>query len=151
MLHGENDFRPQLVYAFNIDFSAASDLFGLYSDKLEALHALRKLAEGHRLCHNQLGLGTRKHGEPCVAFKQKTCRGVCVGKESVSLHSARLMTALAKFKLHAWPFSGPIALVERDEFGMHEDFHLVDCWRYLGTGLLYTSPFHDRTIRRKDG
>ena len=133
VLHGENDFRPQLVYACDIDFSTASDLFGLYSNKREAVHALRKLAEVHRLCHNQLGLGTGKHGEPCVAFKQKTCRGVCVGKESVSLHSARLMTALAKFKLHAWPFSGPIALVERDEFGMHEDFHLVDCWRYLGT------------------
>jgi len=28
---------------------------------------------------------------------------------------------------------GPVAVVERDEFGMREDFHLIDRWRYLGT------------------
>ena len=43
------------------------------------------------------------------------------------------MAALAKFKLSPWPYSGPVALVERDEFGMREDFHLVDQWRYLGS------------------
>ena len=43
------------------------------------------------------------------------------------------MTALAKYKLQSWPYSGPIALVERDEFGMHEDFHIFDSWHYLGT------------------
>jgi DNA polymerase-3 subunit epsilon len=99
----------------------------------EAVHTLRKLAEAHRLCHSHLGLGAGKPGEACVAYKQKTCRGVCIGKEAVSLHAARLMTGLAKFKLNPWPYSGPIALIERDEFGMREDFHLVDHWRYLGT------------------
>ena len=43
------------------------------------------------------------------------------------------MAALAKNKIHPWPYPGPIALVERDEFGMREDFHVVDAWRYLGT------------------
>ena len=93
---------------------------------------MRKLAEAHRLCHSQLGLGATKPGQPCVAFKQKACRGACVGKEAVSLHSARLMSALAKFKVADWPYQGPIALIERDEFGMREDYHLVDRWRYLG-------------------
>ena len=130
--HGDGDFRPRLVFAREVDFSRASDLFGLYQNKREAVHALRKLAEAHRLCHSQLGLGATKPGEPCVAFKQKTCRGVCVGKEAVSLHSARLMSALAKFKVADWPYSGPVALIERDEFGMREDYHLVDRWRYLG-------------------
>ena len=130
--HGDDDFRPQLVHARDLDFSHATDLFGLYQNKREAVHALRKLAEAHRLCHSQLGLGATKPGEPCVAFKQKTCRGVCIGKEAVSLHSARLMSALAKFKLADWPYAGPVALVERDEFGMREDYHLVDRWRYLG-------------------
>ena len=68
-----------------------------------------------------------------MAFKQRTCRGACVGKEPLSLHSARLMTALAKFKRSDWPYAGAVALVERDEFGMREDFHLVSFWRYLGT------------------
>jgi DNA polymerase-3 subunit epsilon len=131
--HGEGDYRPQLAYARDIDFAVAPDLFGLYSNQREAVHALRKLVEVHRLCHSQVGLGAGKVGEPCVAFKQKSCRGACVGKETVALHSARLMTALAKFKLSAWPHKGPVALIERDEFGMREDFHLVDCWRHLGT------------------
>ena len=131
--HAESDFRPQLVYAREKDFASETNLFGLYMNKREAIHALRKLAEIHRLCHSHIGLGTVQTGEACVAFKQKTCRGACIGKESVSLHSARVMTALAKFKLNAWPFSGPVALIERDEFGMREDYHLVDRWRFLGT------------------
>ena len=44
-----------------------------------------------------------------------------------------MMAALAKFKLSPWPYAGPVALVERDEFGMREDFHVVDQWRYLGS------------------
>ena len=43
------------------------------------------------------------------------------------------MAALAKYKIQAWPYEGPIALVERDEFGMREDFHLFDQWQFLGT------------------
>ena len=97
------------------------------------MHTLRKLAEAHRLCHSQIGLGTGKAGEACVAYKQKICRGACVGKEPLSLHSARLLTALAKHRVHSWPYPGPVVLVERDEFGMREDYHVVDAWRYLGT------------------
>ena len=131
--HGEGDFRPQLVNAQDVDFSSANDLFGLYMNRREAIHALRKLAEAHRLCLSRIGLGTGKPGEACIGFKQKTCRGVCVGREAVALHSVRLMTALAKFKLSDWPFAGPVALIERDEFGMREDYHLISCWRHLGT------------------
>jgi len=130
---GEGDFRPQLIYARDLDFACTPELFGLYMNSKEATHTLRKLAEAHRLCHSQIGLGTGKPGEACVGFKQKTCRGVCIGKEAVSLHSARLMTALSKFKIGQWPFPGPVALVERDEFGMREDFHLFNGWRHLGT------------------
>jgi DNA polymerase-3 subunit epsilon len=146
---GEGDYRPQLTFARDIDFAVAVDLFGLYTNQREAVHALRKLAEVHRLCHSQVGLGAAKAGEPCVAFKQKSCRGVCVGKESVALHSARLMSALAKFKLSAWPYAGPVALVERDEFGMREDFHLIDNWRYLGTAH-DEAALHDLLEKRND-
>ncbi len=133
VLHGEGDFRPVLMFAGDTDFAHTEDLFGLYQNRREAVHALRKLAEAHRLCHNQVGLGTGKEGEACIAYKQKTCRGACIGKEPVSLHSARLMAALAKYRIHPWPYPGPVVLVERDEFGMREDYHVVDAWRYLGT------------------
>ena len=47
-----------------------------------------------------------------------------------------------------WPYRGPVALVERDEFGMREDIHLIDRWRLTGTvqseqalaGLLADGP-----------
>ena len=132
--HTDADFRPCLVHADQLDFGRTEHLYGLYASPREATLTLRKLADAHRLCYQQLGLDTKdRPGEACVAYRQKTCRGLCVGKESVSLHSARLMTALAKFKLGAWPYAGPVALVERDAFGMREDFHVLDGWRYFGT------------------
>lgn len=131
--HATGDYRPRLVYARDVDFAVTPEIFGMYMSAKEATQALRKLAEAHRLCHSQLGLGTAKPGEPCVAFKQKLCRGACVGKEPLNLHSARLMAALAKFRLAPWPYEGPIALIESDEFGMRKDFHVFDRWRYLGT------------------
>lgn len=131
--HGGGDFRPQLVCACDLDFAVTDNLYGLYANRREATTALRKLAEAQHLCQQHLGLGVAKPGTPCVGYRQRTCRGVCVGKESAALHGARLLAALAKFKILAWSYEGPIALVERDEFGMREDFHVVDRWRYLGT------------------
>lgn len=125
-------FQPALVFAEDTDFSSTPNLFGLYGSRREALTALRKVVEANNLCHAYCGIGTTGIGEPCVGFKQRTCRGTCIGKEDVSLHSARLMAALARYKIAEWPFDGPIALIERDEFGMREDFHIIDRWRHLG-------------------
>ncbi len=147
--HDTGDYRPRLVYARDVDFAATPECFGLYMGAKEATQALRKLAEAHRLCHSQLGLGTAKSGEPCVAFKQKLCRGACVGKEPLNLHSARLMAALAKFRLAPWPYDGPVALIESDEFGMRKDFHVFDRWRYLGSAHNEAS-LHELLERRND-
>lgn len=126
------DFRPELVTPEDAGFGIDPDLFGLFATQREARQALRKLAEAHFLCPALLGLESPKAGKPCSATKGQHCRGACVGKESISRHSARLMTALAKLKLKEWPHAGPVAIVERDEFGMLEDFHLFDRWRYFG-------------------
>lgn len=126
------DFRPQLVSPQEAAFGKDDDLYGLYATRREARQALRKLAEAHFLCPALLGLEAEKPGKACSAVKGHHCRGACIGKEPVSRHSARLMTALAKAKLRPWPYPGPVALVERDHFGMIEDFHVVDRWRYQG-------------------
>ncbi len=133
VLTAKDDFRPRLVHAGDIDFASADDLFGLYLTRREAVHALSKLAEAHRLCLSQIGLEAARPGQACTAYKQKICRGLCIGKESLSVHSGRLLTALAKFRLQRWPYKGPVALIERDAFGTREDYHLIDRWRYLGT------------------
>ena len=127
------DSRPELVYARDVDFAETSDLYGLYGSRREAVSALRKLADAHRLCLNEIGIGSGKPGQACIGYQQKNCRGVCAGKESPALHGVRLMSALAKFKMNDWPFAGPVALIESDAFGMREDYHLIDRWRHLGT------------------
>lgn len=126
------DFRPQLVSPEEAAFGVDDDLFGLYATRREARQALRKLAEAHFLCPVVLGLEEGKPGKSCSAVKGGHCRGVCTGKEQVSRHGARLMAALAKARLKPWPHPGPVALVERDHFGMIEDFHVIDRWRYKG-------------------
>jgi DNA polymerase III subunit epsilon len=129
------DFRPTLVTQENAGFGRDEGLYGLYGTPREARQALRKLAEAHFLCPVLLGLDAVKGApgeKPCTSVRSGACRGACIGKEPISRHSARLMTALSRLKLQVWPYPGPVALVERDEFGMLEDFHVFDAWRYLG-------------------
>lgn len=127
------DFRPTLVDEHSAQFGLDDDLYGLYETAKEARQALRKLAEAHFLCPALLGLETPKSGDRgCSAARGGHCRGACCGREPLARHGARLFAALARLKLRVWPHAGPVALVERDEFGMREDFHLFDRWRYYG-------------------
>ena len=128
------DFRPRLVSGQDADFGRADDLFGLFASRREATNTLRKIADAYQLCPAILGLEKPSQpGRPCFAFQVHKCKGACVGKEAIGLHSARVMAALAKLKLEAWPYPGPIGLVERDDFLDVEDVHVVTDWRYLGT------------------
>jgi DNA polymerase-3 subunit epsilon len=152
--HGEGDFRPRLVFARDTDFAHTDDLFGLYRGRREATLALRKLVEARRLCHYYTGLGDSRAGEPCAAYQTRGCRGACVGKEAVASHSARLMDALEKFRIRRWPYPGPIALIERDEFGMREDAHVFDAWTCLGTASDATALrllFEDAAMQKNSG
>jgi DNA polymerase-3 subunit epsilon len=126
------DFRPRLASGEDAAPGRGGELYGLFSSKREATLALRKIAEAHQLCPAILGL-TGTPGLPCVAHQLHQCRGACAGKESIGLHSARLMAALARLRLDGWPYPGPIGIVERNEFLDREEVHLVDAWRHLGT------------------
>jgi DNA polymerase-3 subunit epsilon len=106
----------------------------LFGNRREAANALRRIAEAYQLCPIILGLEkTAQPGRPCFSYQVHQCKGACIGRESLGLHSARLMTALAKLKLQAWPYDGPVGLVERDDFLDIEEMHVIDNWRYLGT------------------
>ena len=128
------DFRPRLASGEDADFGRAGDLFGLFATQREATNTLRKIADAYELCPALLGLEKpAQPGRPCFAFQVHKCKGACVGKEPIGMHSARLMAALAKLKLEAWTYPGPIGLVERDDFLDVEEVHVVNNWRYLGT------------------
>lgn len=130
---GEGDFRPRLVNGHDPEFEIGN-LYGLFATRREANNTLRKIAEANQLCPVVLGLEkVVQPGRPCFGFQLNQCKGACVGKEAIGLHSARLMSALAKLKLKAWPYAGPIGLVERNDFLDQEEIHLFDDWRYLGT------------------
>lgn len=128
------DFRPRLATGQDPDFGRDAGLYGLFASRREANLALRKIAEAQGLCPALLGLDpAARPGRPCFAHQVGKCRGACVGKEAPGVHGARLMAALTKLKLKAWPYPGPVGLVERDEFSGREEIHLLDGWRYLGT------------------
>jgi DNA polymerase-3 subunit epsilon len=129
---GDGGYRPVLALASEIDFSRTEDLFGLYRSPKEAVRALNRLAEACHLCRHLIGLDEGHAGEACPAHARGNCRGACVGKESVAQHSLRLMSALARLRVRPWPYPGPIALIESDEFGMREDAYIIRDWAYLG-------------------
>ena len=124
---GAGEWRPVLLLASNLEFRRQEHLYGPFKSAREAKRTLTELAKEHRLCDSLLGLEKMKPGKPCFAHQLQQCKGACVGKEPVSFHSARLLAALGRWQLAAWPFAGPAWLREGDEV------HLIDHWRHLGT------------------
>ena len=115
------------MLAGDLELRRQERLHGPFKTAREAKRTLTELAKEHGLCHSLLGLEKLKAGKPCFAHQLQQCRGACVGKEPVSFHSARLMAALGRHRLAAWPFAGPAWIREGDEV------HLIDHWRHLGT------------------
>jgi DNA polymerase-3 subunit epsilon len=119
--------RPQLELLADVDIGRDDDLFGLFKNRGEAERVLSGLAEEHGLCPAMLGLEKVKAGKPCFAHQLKKCKGACVGLEPLTAHNARLLAALSRLKLAAWPYAGPVAVREGEEL------HVFDAWRYLGS------------------
>jgi DNA polymerase-3 subunit epsilon len=106
-------------------------LYGMFRRRIDAVAALRGLARAYELCLKTLDL---EHSDgPCAAYGTKLCRGACIGREPAIAHTARLITALARLRVPAWRFEGPIVVREQDpRRGLHEA-HVFDRWRYVGS------------------
>ncbi len=120
---------PELVPLADWQAQDHELLFGIFASAKEARTLLNKLVKVHRLCSGLLGISDEQ--APCPKTAQ--CRGACTGKESRSFHAARLLAALAKYKLNAWPWPRAIALLEKDTWTGRQDWHVFDRWRWLGT------------------
>jgi DNA polymerase-3 subunit epsilon len=139
--YGQGDFRPQLVFAEDIDFALADDLFGLVPDSSRGACAACARSPMHTASVPPAARA-RRNGKAgaCTAYpaeelprrlhRQGNCRAAQRPPDD----------ALAKFKVKAWPYQGPVVLIERDEFGMREDLHLVDRWRLAGHATQRRSP-----------
>ena len=107
--------------------------YGLHRDAADARKALEALARGKSLCLQVLGLERAgPGGGSCFGFQVGRCKGACVGREPLPLHTVRARLALAAQQLPAWPHPGPVALAETDWRG-EKEWHVLDQWRHLGT------------------
>ena len=122
-------WQPQIRYVDDpeIRFEHTPHLYGLFSSKREASKVLADIARQHELCLHTLGLEKDRNGKACAAYSTQQCKGVCIGKEQASFHSARVMAALGRLKIQTWPFNGCATLTEENEH------HLFNAWCYLGT------------------
>lgn len=125
-----NDGKPQVVYARDVDFSHAPNLYGLFANKRAALQALQTLADDLRLCYSLLGLEATRRGRACFRYALKRCAGACCGQESVEAHQARLIEGLATLRVTCWPWEGAVALKEEGDTITH--YHIIHNWLWLG-------------------
>jgi DNA polymerase-3 subunit epsilon len=122
--------RLRLAHDFDVD--GIAHLHGLFRTKRAALEALRGLADAHGLCLQSLGFETARKGA-CFRHQIARCKGLCAGKESVHAHHARVAAALAGLKTAAWPWRGPVGVVEDDAAREATEVHVVHQWCYVGT------------------
>jgi DNA polymerase-3 subunit epsilon len=142
-----SDGTPMFARADGIDPSELAGSFGPFSSRSAAREALRALAAEHCLCWRRLGLDRRRTG-PCFPRQLKRCTGYCVGEESAASHDARLVSALKRFAIPPWPYTGP-ALYRECAAPLSErtEVHMLHNWSWLGTarddgeiGALLESP-----------
>ncbi|MCH1491754.1 MAG: GIY-YIG nuclease family protein [Luminiphilus sp.] len=120
---------------FLTDSDRAIDSYGLYHNRRHIDSTLRRHARDHGLCLRCLGMD-RGHG-PCFQYQLGRCDGACAGEESSEDHNARLLSVLDRDRIAAWPFTGALALLERNTDPLPgqpaRQYHLVDHWSYLGS------------------
>jgi DNA polymerase-3 subunit epsilon len=137
-LHGG---KPRWVRAADLPDPAQQEHYGPFSSRGAARAALIRLAAEQGLCLKTMGMesrrGTCEAQSPCFNHQLHRCRGACVGLESREAHAVRLREALRPWQIPAWPYDGPIALIEDAGIGATCDWHVIDRWRWLGTA-------HDR-------
>lgn len=128
--------QPQglrLARAAEIDAGNVGDLHGVFRSKRAALDALRGLADEHGLCLQALGFERVRRTGACFRHQVRRCAGLCAGKETLAAHQGRLVAALARLKRVAWPWRGPIGVIEHDRERGATDVHVIHQWCWLGT------------------
>ena len=133
--HSEQGFLQPSAADFLLESDRAVDSYGLYQNKRHIESTLQRHARDHGLCLRCMGMD-RGRG-PCFQYQLGRCDGACAGVESAEEHNARLLSALDRDRIAAWPFPGALALLERNVSPLPQQpkaqYHLVHHWAYLGT------------------
>jgi len=135
MLQFADDGRPQYLCAATLAPDGLAGVYGPFGSRAAARRLLAELAHEHGLCMKVLRLEGRRgpDGLPCFSRQLRRCLGACVGIESPREHGDRVRELLSGWLIPDWPYTGPVALVERNEARCREDIHVFDRWCWLGS------------------
>jgi DNA polymerase-3 subunit epsilon len=122
----------RILKAEQITAQSLPRLSGVFRSKRAAMDALRGLADEQGLCLRALGVEKAGKGA-CFRHQIHRCAGACAGKEDLQAHRLRAAAALARLRTAAWPWRGPIGIVEEDAERDAADIHVVQNWCLLGT------------------
>ena len=132
---GDGGFLQPSARDFAPDGDRDQESFGLYHNRHHIESTLRRYARDHGLCLRVMGLD-RGRG-PCFQHQLKRCRGACAGQEAAAAHNQRLQEVLADERILAWPFPGPIALMETADKPIDgqpdREWQLVNQWSFCGS------------------
>lgn len=124
----------RLARGEQIDAGTVGELHGVFRTRRAALEALRGIADENGLCLQALGIERAKGGGgACFRHQIRRCAGLCAGKDSAAAHQGRLAAALARLKRIAWPWRGPIGVIEQDRERDATEVHVIHQWCWLGT------------------
>ncbi|MDB5799025.1 MAG: endonuclease [Paucimonas sp.] len=104
---------------------------GLFPSRSAALQALERLIAQHCLCPGLSGLEKLHPQRGCFARQLGKCRGACAGHEPLAAYRQRRSRALRGLERMAWPFAGPIGVVE--ERPQLRQVHVINRWCYHGS------------------
>lgn len=119
---------PQLA-ELDADVLRTGNAYGTWRSEREARRALESLAREQHWCFKALGLETGEGS--CFGLQVGRCNGVCVGRESETLHLARVRVGMTRLHLPPWPHEGPVVLREGEADRCQ--YHVIDAWQLLAT------------------
>lgn len=125
-----------------------SELYGPFGTRASARAALAAVGKSQHLCDRASGLWARDGA--CFSRQVNRCAGLCTGDETALTHHARLLAGLAPMRFAAWPFDGPVVLIERDPESGLVDQWIFDRWSAIeSSGESSFDPDLYKLLRRR--
>ena len=113
--------------------------FGFFTSRKQANSVLEKIIKENNLCVH-INTNTNDKQKACFARQLKRCAGACEGLESSKLYNLRVDIALQRYKTIAWPYDGPIAIVELNSQYDTYSISYIDQWACLEVQQLTNCP-----------
>jgi DNA polymerase III subunit epsilon len=116
----EEDIQPNEI----------ESIYGVFRSKSQAVKALMKISDEHKLCRKLLGL--EKTDKRCFGYQLKKCSGACLQEEPAGLYNVRFELAFLNLRFKKWPYRQPVKVVEETE-AMRQSY-VIDRWCLFKAG-----------------